>query len=217
MTDDARPARGAPIAFDYATLTVPERSRLATRIVAPRPIAFVSTLSAAGNGNLAPFSFFTAGGSNPPSMVFCAVNDRQGREKDTLQNIAATGEYVINVVTAAMAAGINRASFEYPADVNEFDVSGFTRVPSIRVRPPGVGESPVRVECRLHTILRHGKGPSAGNYIVGEILHVSADPAVCTGGLPDSRKLEQLARLGANWYLAASADSLFEMPRPTTP
>ena len=217
MTDGAHHARGAPIVFDYATLSLRERSRLAVRIVAPRPIAFVSTLSASGSGNLAPFSFFTAGGSNPPSLVFCAVNDRDGSEKHTLKNIEATGEYVINVATAAMATGINRASFEYPANVNEFDASGFTRAPSAKVKPPGVLESPIRAECRLHTILRHGTGPSAGNYIVGEILCLSVDPDVCTDGLPDSRKLEQLARLGADYYLAASAETLFEMPRPTTP
>jgi len=205
------------IQFDYSTLPLVVRSRLATRIVAPRPIAFVSTLSAAGAGNLAPFSFFTAGGSNPPSLVFCAVNDREGREKHTLQNIEATHEYVINVATAAMAAGINRASFEYPDAIDEFDVAGFTRVPSVSVRPPGVLESPVRIECRLHTVLRHGTGASASNYVIGEIIHVSADSDVCTDGLPDSTKLAQLARLGADYYIAARADSLFEMPRPKTP
>ena len=217
MADAAPPAFGEPLQFDYATLPLTERSRLATRIVAPRAIAFVSSLSAAGAGNLAPFSFFTAGGSNPSSIVFCAVNDRHGREKDTLKNIEATGEFVINVATAAMAAGINQASFEYPPEVNEFDVSGFSPTPSARVRPPGVLESPIRIECRLHTVLRHGAGASASNYIVGEILYVSVDPAVCTDGLPDGRKLMQLARLGGDLYLAARAETIFAMPRPTTP
>lgn len=215
MTDAAPPPLGEPLHFDYATLPIAERSRLATRLVAPRAIAFVSSCSESGAGNLAPFSFFTAGGSNPPSLVFCAVNDRHGREKDTLINIETTSEYVINVATAAMAAGINQASFEYPPDVNEFDVSGFSSTPSARVKPPGVLESPIRIECRLHTVLRHGAGASASNYIVGEILYVSVDPAVCTDGLPDSRKLTQLARLGGDFYLAASADTIFEMPRPT--
>ena len=203
--------------FDLRALPIPERSRLLTRVVAPRPVAFVSSLSASGVGNLAPFSFFTAGGSNPPSVVFCTVNDRHGNTKHTLQNIRETGEYVINIVTRAMTDRINTASFEYPADIDEFDVAGFTRTPSRIVAPPGVAESPVQLECRLHTVLSHGEGPSASNYIVGEVVHISVDDAVCTDGLPDNAKIEHLSRLGADYYSHIDPATLFSLARPRTP
>ena len=203
--------------FDLRALPIPERSRLLTRVVAPRPIAFVSSLSETGVGNLAPFSFFTAGGSNPPSVVFCTVNDRHGNTKHTLQNIRKTGEYVINIVTRAMTDRMNTASFEYPAEVDEFSVAGFTRVPSRIVSPPGVAESPVQLECRLHTVFSHGEGPSASNYIVGEVVHITVDDAFCTDGLPDNAKIEHLSRLGADYYSHVDPAALFSLARPRTP
>ena len=203
--------------FDLRALPIPERSRLLTRVVAPRPIAFVSTLSALGIGNLAPFSFFTAGGSNPPSVVFCTTNDRHGNAKHTLQNIRETGEYVINVVTRAMTANMNTASFEYPADIDEFDIAGFSRTTSRRVAPPGVAESPVQLECRLHSVVSHGEGPSASNYIIGEVVHITVDDAVCTDGLPDNAKIEHLSRLGADYYSHVDPAALFSLARPRTP
>ena len=207
----------APLTFDLGTLSLPERGRLLSRIVAPRPIAFVSSQSAAGIGNLSPFSFFTAGGSNPPSVAFCNVNDRQGRRKDTVLNIEATGEFVVSTVSAPMLARMNQSSFEYPPDVDEFDAAGFTRAASVLVAPPGVAESPVRMECRLQQIVTHGTGPQASNYIVGEVLLIHADPAVCTDGLPDNAKLQQLARLGGDLYLTVERDDLWSLARPKTP
>ncbi|MBI1809894.1 MAG: flavin reductase family protein [Gemmatimonadetes bacterium] len=204
-------------AFDFPQLSLAERGRLMTRIVAPRPIAFVSSLSAAGVGNLAPFSFFTAGGSNPPAVVFSANNDRHGRVKDTVHNIEATGEYVISTVTRAMAERMNRASFEYPDDVDEFDVAPFTRLPSVKVKPPGVAESPLHIECRLIQVVRVGQGPAASNFVIGEVLYVTADDAVCTDGLPDNHKLDQLARLGSDLYVPLVPEALFSLARPKTP
>ncbi|MFI5311099.1 MAG: flavin reductase family protein [Gemmatimonadales bacterium] len=204
-------------AFDFSTLDIPGRSRLITRIVAPRPIAFVSSRSAHGTGNLAPFSFFTAGGSNPPSVVFCTTNDRSGRGKDTLRNIEETHEYVINLVAFRMAARMNQASYAYPSDVDEFDAAGFTRVPSVKVAPPGVAESPARLECRLHEVVRHGSGASASNYIIGEMLYLTVDDDACTDGLPDNAKLDQVARLGGDLYTRVKPEALFAMPRPLTP
>lgn len=198
-------------------LDVPSRARLITRIVAPRPIAFVSTLSARGAGNLSPFSFFTAGGSNPPSVVFCTVNDRQGRAKHTLRNIEETREYVINIAAFRMAARMNQASWEYDEPVDEFDAAGFTRAPSFRVAPPGVAESPARLECRLHEIVRHGEGASAGNYVIGEMLYLTVDDDACTDGLPDNAKLDQIARLGGDLYTRVTPATLFALPRPTSP
>ena len=203
--------------FDFAALSLAERGQLMTRMVAPRPIAFVSSLSAAGVGNLAPFSFFTAGGSNPPALVFSANNDRHGQVKQTVRNIEATGEYVISTVTRAMAERMNRTSFEYPDDVDEFDVAPFTRLPSVTVTVPGVAESPLRIECRRIEIVRVGAGPAASNFVIGEVRYVTADDAACTDGLPDNHKLDQLARLGSDLYLPAVPGAMFSLARPKTP
>ena len=215
MTPAAAPSSDP--AFDFAALSIPERSRLLTRCVAPRPIAFVSTRAASGVGNLSPFSFFTAGGANPASVVFCAVNDREGRPKHTLRNIEETREYVINVVSWAMADRMNQASYSYPDSIDELDTAGFSRCSSVRVAPPGVAESPARLECRLHEVVRHGTGASASNYVIGEVVYLSVDDAMCTDGLPDNAKLDQIARLGADLYTRVTPASLFDLPRPLTP
>ncbi len=201
--------------FDPAALTPSERARLLTRVIAPRPIAVVSTLDAAGRGNLAPFSFFAPGGHSPLSCVFSPTRDRHGHGKHTLDNIAATGEYVINVATAPYAGRINQASFEYATDVDEFDAAGFTRVASTLVKPPRVAESPVALECRLHQIVTHGDGPGAANYVIGEILMIHASEAVCTDGLPDETLMHLVARMGADRWSAVVDAGVFSLPRPT--
>jgi flavin reductase (DIM6/NTAB) family NADH-FMN oxidoreductase RutF len=203
--------------FDPTALSTIARARLITRLVAPRPIAFVSTLSAEGVGNLAPFSFFNAGGHSPMSCVFSAGRDRHCAGKHTLANIEATGQYVINVSTRAMAERINKASFEYPANVDEFDVTGFTRVPSVRVKPPRVGESPISLECELHTIVPHGSGPGSASYIIGEIVLIHVDDSVCVDGLPDERLVGLVARGGADRWVTIEQHAFFPLPRPTTP
>lgn len=196
-------------------MTAPERSRLVTRLVAPRPIALVSSLDADGRGNLAPFSFFNAGGSSPPSCVFSPGRDRHGVGKHTLANIVATGEYVINVVTQDIAHRVNKTSFEYPPDVDEFDMAGFTRAPSLRVRPPRVAESPIALECKLHSIVPVGTGPGCANYVIGEIVMIHVDDAVCVDEIPDERLIHLVARMGADRWLNVEADATFPLPRPT--
>jgi flavin reductase (DIM6/NTAB) family NADH-FMN oxidoreductase RutF len=203
--------------IDCANLAPREVYQLLTRMVAPRPIAFVSTRNLKGQGNLAPFSYFTIGGSNPPSLVFCPLLNRERQKKDTLLNIEETGEYVINIATLEMAGRLNQASFPYPHGVDEFDQVGFTRSPSRKVAPPGVAESPINLEMRLHTIVRHGDGPLASNYVIGELVYIHLRDEVLTDGLPDNRKLAHLARLGEEYYSAVSADSLISIPRPTQP
>ena len=203
--------------FDLATLPVRERHALLTRVVAPRPIALVSSRGADGRGNLAPFSYFMLGGSNPPSVAFCPVRGRDGAAKDTLRNVAETREFVVSLVTRAMAGPMNVASYPFEPGADEFDAAGFARAPSARVAPPGVGESPVRLECRLFSLVPHGDGPSSGTYVIGEVVYVWVDDAVLTGGLPDNRKLDLIARLGADLYARITDDALFELPRPAPP
>lgn len=201
--------------YNLAELPIPERYHLMTRVVAPRPIAFVSSLDSQGNGNLAPFSFFNIGGANPPSCVICPLFNREGEPKDTLLNIRDTGEYTISVVTRPMAERMNQASWTYARNVDEFDETGFTRAASKLVRPPWVAESPVGIECRLHQIVQHGDGALSGSYIIGEMLYMHIADKVLTDGLPDNAKLDQVSRLGADYYCSVTQDNLFELERPT--
>jgi flavin reductase (DIM6/NTAB) family NADH-FMN oxidoreductase RutF len=200
--------------FDLRDASPVDAYRLLTPVIAPRPIAFVSSLSADGRGNLAPFSYFTMGGANPPSCVICPVNDRHGQPKDTLRNVEATREYVINVCTRAFAEAMNQTSFPYEYGDDEFDRAGLTRLPSDLVAPPRVAESPIHLECRLYTLLRHGDGPLASNYLVGEILKVHVDDDLLTDGLPDNTKIEHVARLGADWFAHVTPAALFPLGRP---
>lgn len=193
-----------------------QRYRLLTSLIAPRPIAFVSTLDAEGRGNLAPFSFFMMGGGKPPSLAFSPLHDRQRGPKDTLRNIEATGEFVVNVVTRAMAARVNQASFDYGAEVDEFDAAGFTREPSRLVRASRVAESPAAMECKLFQVVRHGEGPQAANYVIGEIVHVRiADSALRDDGLFDTAGQGLCARLGRSEWAELRADGVFDLPRPS--
>jgi len=205
------------IEFNFSELTIPERYKLMTRAVAPRPIAFVSTLGADGKGNLAPFSFFNIGGANPPSCVICPLNNRDGIAKDTLLNIEEMEGYVINVVTRPMAEKMNQASYSYERGVDEFDKSGFTRVPSKLVAPPRVAESPVQIECKLFQIVRHGEGALASSYIIGEMLLMHVDDTMLTEGQLDNTKLDLIGRLGADWYCGTKPENLFLLPRPMDP
>jgi flavin reductase (DIM6/NTAB) family NADH-FMN oxidoreductase RutF len=160
-TSDNNPYLG----FDCAQLAPMEAYRLLTNMVAPRPIAFVSTLSPEGIPNLAPFSFFMTGGINPPSVAFSPNTNRHGQPKDTLRNIQATGEFVINVVNQGMQTGVNLASREFPPEVSEWEQANFTPAPTVKVRPARVAESLMAMECRLYQIVPHGEGVNAANYI----------------------------------------------------
>lgn len=203
--------------FAMEELEARDRYQLMTRSVGPRPIAFVSTLSAEGRGNLAPFSYFNIGGANPPSTIICPVRDRQARLKHTLVNIRDTGEYVINIVTYEMAEKMNQASWSYPPEADEFDETGFTRSPSVRVKPPRVAESPVCLEVELFKIVEHGDGPLSSNYIIGEIVHMHVDDSCLTDGVPDNTKLPLIGRLGGAYYSRVDKDSLFSLERPKGP
>ena len=222
-TDSAASAGvGAVRSFATADLDVRAISLLLKYTVAPRPIAFVSTLSADGVPNLAPFSYFMAGGVKPPSVVFSPNRNRHGAPPDTMANIEATGEYVINVVTAQMADRMNATSASFPPEVSEWVEAPFAGAPSRLVRPPRVVDSPLALECRLHRIVTHGDGPSGANYVIGEVVyfHVAESVIADTGdGGPldltiDPRRIEYLARLGGDWYARVTPATLFELKRP---
>lgn len=192
--------------------------QLLNRLIVPRPIAFVASLSAEGIANLAPFSYFNAGGANPPSLCFSVLYDREGKPKDTLVNIRATREYTVNIVSRALAEGMNVASAEWPAEVDEFERAGLTKAPSLRVAPPRVEEAPATFECRLHLIVPHGDGPVSAHYVIGEVVAAHVKESVLDeAGLPDAAKLDVIGRMGGDSYVQAGRDALFEMARPVSP
>jgi flavin reductase (DIM6/NTAB) family NADH-FMN oxidoreductase RutF len=167
--------------------------------------------------NLAPFSFFNAGGANPPSVVFTPVTSGANRDKDTLLNVRETGEYVIHIVPWALRERMNQASADYPPDVDEFEAAGFTKTPSARVKPWRAAECPIAMECRLFRVLEHGGGPYHANYVIGEVVYFHLAEAVLTSSRVDAAKVDAIARLGGPNYTRVTGETIFAMPRPVLP
>jgi flavin reductase (DIM6/NTAB) family NADH-FMN oxidoreductase RutF len=183
--------------------------------VGPRPIALVGTADADGRHNLSPFSFFNAFGANPPVVaVSPAFRGSDGSPKHTYLNILATEEFTVSAVSFAMLDQINLASSDYAAGVDEFVKASFTKLPSEKIAPPGVAESPFVMECRLLHTYETGGNAGSGNLLVGKVVcfHVSDD--AYTDGKLDPRKLDLVARMGYDWYCRANGDALFELSKP---
>jgi flavin reductase (DIM6/NTAB) family NADH-FMN oxidoreductase RutF len=199
--------------IDIATADVVATYQHLVSVVTPRPIAWVTTVNAAGVVNLAPFSFFNAFGANPPIVVFSPTNKRDGSKKDTLRNVEATGEFVIHAVTASLAEKANLTSKELSPDESEIALVGLHTEVSVRVKPPRLVESPVALECKVRQIVPCGLGPIAANLVVGEVvtMHI-ADDVLDEKGRVDPRKLKTVARLGQEFWCHTS--DLFEMKRP---
>ncbi len=183
--------------------------------VAPRPIAFASTLSKSGKPNLSPFSFFNLFSFNPPILVFSPV--RKGRDntaKHTLVNCEVTREVVINVVNFDIVQQMSLSSADYPDGVNEFLKSGLTPIPSDIVKPYRVAESPVQFECKVNEIIPLGKEGGAGNLIICEVVKIHINETVLDeNGAIDPFKIDLVSRLGADWYSRAKA-GLFSVEKP---
>ncbi len=182
-------------------------------VVVPRPIAWVTSVNLQGAANLAPFSFFNAFGGNPPFVVFSPSRRRDGTKKDTLNNVEATREFVVNVAVESLAEKVNLSSKEVPPDVSEVELTGLHTLPSVKVKPPRLAESPINLECTVRQIVPIGDGPISGNLVIGEVvmIHIS-DDVLDSKGKVDPRKLHAIARLGADWY--CRTQDLFEMKRP---
>ena len=186
--------------------------------VAPRPICFASTIDADGRPNLSPFSFFNIFGSKPPVLIFSpARRVRDNTIKHTLENIRATGEVVINVVSYDMVQQASLASCEYPQGVDEFTKAGFTAVKSEMVKPFRVAESPAQLECRVLQIIETGADGGAGNLVICEMvcMHLH-DNVLNEEGKIDPHKIDLVARMGADYYCRASGSAVFEVPKPNT-
>ncbi len=188
--------------IDPSQQTVKETYKLLIGSILPRPIAFVSTVSSDGITNLAPFSFFTAISSRPPTIGFSpARKGPDGGKKDTLANIESTGEFVVNVVTMDIVKPMNASATAYPPEVDEFAEVGLTPVPSEIIRPPRVKESPINLECKLHQIIEVGvQGAGGGFFVMGEVLlfHIADD--LIEDGRIDTGKLDPVGRLAGLEY-----------------
>lgn len=186
--------------------------------VAPRPICFASTIDKNGNPNLSPFSFFNVFGSNPPMAIFSpARRVRDNSIKHTLENVYEVKEVVINVVNYDMVQQMSLASTEFEKGVNEFVKSGFTPIPSDIVKPYRVKESPVQLECKVTQVIETGKEGGAGNLIFCEILKIHINENILDANHKiDQNKIDLVARLGADWYVRASGNALFEVEKPVS-
>ncbi len=182
-------------------------------VIVPRPIAFVSTSSADGVANLAPFSFFTAVSANPPVICFSPmVRASDGAEKDTLRNIRATGEFVVNIVSEGIVVQMNLCAPEYPPQVDEFAKSGLTPAPSDFVAPPRVAESPVNMECKLVQIVEVSAKPLGGSLVLGEVLRFHIADALFDNFKIDPDLLRPVGRMGGPTYTRTT--DRFDLQRP---
>ncbi|MFN8324356.1 flavin reductase family protein [Flavobacterium sp.] len=183
--------------------------------IAPRPIAFASTIDINGKPNLSPFSFFNVFSSNPPILVFSpARRVRNNTVKHTLINCEATKQVVINIVDYSIVQQMSLSSTEYPDGVNEFVKSGLTMLPSDMIKPYRVAESPVQFECKVNEIIALGNQGGAGNLIICEVVKIHIKENILDeNGMIDQQKIDLVARLGSNWYTRVN-EGLFEVEKP---
>ena len=201
--------------IDPSSMPVRERYALLIASILPRPIAWVSTTSPKGAANLAPFSFFTGISAEPMTLCFAPANNRDGSNKDTLINIRETKQFVVNLANEDNAEIMNKTSAKYPYGVSEFEKVGLTPLPSLRVRPPRVKQSPVQMECELLQIITVNEGPLGGNLVIGKVVMYHADDNIWNGGNPRHQDLKTIGRMEGIWYTRTR--DVFEMPRPDAP
>ena len=204
--------------FNPQEITVQRLHQLLLGSIGPRPIAFASTMNAAGQANLAPFSFFNVFSANPPILIFSpARSGRTNETKDTYKNVKELPEVVINVVNFDMVHQMSLASSPYSPEISEFEKSGLTPIPSETIRPFRVAEAPVQFECRVNEVKELGHEGGAGNLIICEVLrmHVRED-LIDEKGLIDQHKIDLVSRMGGDWYCRSDKNSMFEIKKPIT-
>jgi flavin reductase (DIM6/NTAB) family NADH-FMN oxidoreductase RutF len=189
--------------------------RILISSVAPRPIAWVSTLSKDGQPNLAPFSFFNAFSGKPPILGFAPglrTTGSDASQKDTLRNVRDTHEFVVNVVTYDLVEAMNQTSGEYDPSVNEFELAKLDMRPSAIVRPPQVAASPVSFECKLRQIVEFGIEGPAGSLVIGEVVSAYVSETVLKDGRLDGNALDLVGRMGGMQY--SRTTDRFDLARP---
>ncbi|MFM1999490.1 MAG: hypothetical protein RL204_1437 [Bacteroidota bacterium] len=203
------------LSIDPKTLPVAKVHSYLLGAIAPRPIAFASTLDEEGNPNLSPFSFFNVFSANPPIAIFSPA--RRGRDnttKHTYENVKKVKECVINIVNYDMVQQMSLASVEYPKGVNEFVKAGFTPIASEVVKPFRVKESPVQLECIVKDVVELGTEGGAGNLVICEVVRIHINEEILdANGRIDPEKIDLVARMGGDWYSRAKL-GLFEVAKP---
>ena len=198
-------------------LSPAQRQTWLQHAVAPRPIGLVSTVDSQGRPNLSPFSFFNLFSSNPPIVIFSpARRVRDNTAKHTLENVIEVPEAVVHIVDMSIVQQASLASCEYPAGVNEFEMAGFTAIPSQHVRPPRVKESPIHLECVVNEVKPLGLDGGAGNLVICEVrcMHVAEGILNEDWTMIDQRRLHHTARLGGDWYCRVDESNLFQVEKP---
>ena len=202
--------------IDPISLETKELHKILLSSIAPRPIAFASTVDSNGNVNLSPFSYFNVFSSNPPILIFSPSRRvRDNTTKHTLENAIETKEVVINVVNFPIVEQMSKSSIEYEKGVNEFIETGLTQVKSLLVKPPRVLESPISFECKVQEIVSLGESGGAGQLIIAKVVQIHIDKKFLdkTGDIL-SEKLDLVARMGGDWYTRATKESMFKIPKP---
>ncbi len=202
--------------FDPETLETRDLHKLLLSAVAPRPIAFASTIDSKGNVNLSPFSYFNVFSSNPPILIFSPSRRvRDNTTKHTLENADETREVVINMVDYSIVEQMSKSSNEYAKGVNEFTKTGLTEVSSLKVKPPRVLESPVSFECVVDNIISLGEKGGAGQLVIAKVVHIHVNSEMLdSNDQIDPTKLDLVARLGGDWYSRVTKESMFTISKP---
>ncbi|KTF17557.1 flavin reductase family protein [Pseudoalteromonas carrageenovora] len=181
--------------------------------ISPRPIAWVSTLNEDGVANVAPYSFFTVASCNPPVLSVTQVNPRDKAIKDTLANVLATKECVVNIVSHAQVEKMNQSCANYASDVSEFDAANITKVASEMVAVPGVADSKVRYECKLREVITFSSEPGGGQMILLDIVGICVEDETLVDGYIDPTNLDSVGRMGGDYY--ATTRDKFVLKRPS--
>ena len=201
------------ISINTKEIPFQDRYKLLIGSIVPRPIGFISTVSPNGVYNLAPFSFFNGVCSEPMAVLFCPViRASDGQEKDTLKNIKATKEFVVNIVSEEIAEKMNQCSAEYPYGVDEFKETGLTPTTSKIVKPPLVQEAKINMECKLIQLVEIGNKPGAGTVVIGEVVYFHVREDIYEDGKIILNKLKPIGRLGGMDYTRVT--DIFSLPRP---
>lgn len=202
--------------FSADKLSGPEMYGMLSTAVAPRPIAFASTISAGGTVNLSPYSFFNVVGFNPPMLVFCPLRrGRDGTLKDTVNNLRQVPEVMINVVEHKIVEQASLASTNFPPEVDEFTKAGLTPLPVAGFLPPRVAESAVAFACRVHEIIETGTEGGGGSLVIARVEGVFVRPDLLNeNDQIDPDALDLVGRMGGNYYVRASGEAFFEIPKP---
>ncbi|WP_051753559.1 flavin reductase family protein [Streptosporangium amethystogenes] len=205
--------------IDLADRTPAQKQGLLSQLVVPRPIAMITTLDAKGGVNVAPFSYYMPVSGEPPLVAITVGSVREATDepKDSWVNLNASGEFVINVTTTALADHIETVAREYPAGVDEADLVGWRTVPSQVVRPPSLADSPAHLECRVREVIDRGDSSScfSGVHIVlAEVVCITVDESIMASPTRiDPTKVHAVGRMGFPWFVAASPESIFNQDR----